>query len=98
MTLRRTKINKQQQQLSLSTQAYKLFSKGKPPLEVAVTLYKEYRKLKQLHNLNMVYEQTKGDIESFLKLYRLSKVARINVQVVNLLNIANNKDSSGATK
>jgi len=38
MTLRRTKINKQQQQLSLSTQAYKLFSKGKPPLEVAVTL------------------------------------------------------------
>jgi hypothetical protein len=94
MTLRRTKIKKQQQ-LSLSTQAYKLFFKGKPPLEVAVTLdlgesevtkfYKEYWKLKNLHNLNMVYKETKGDMESFLKLYRLSKVARINVQVINLL-------------
>ena len=48
--------------------------------------------------MKMVYEETKGDMESFLKLYRLSKVARINVQVINLLNIANNKDSSGATK
>jgi hypothetical protein len=46
----------------------------------------------------MVYEETKGDIESLLKLYILSKIARTNVQVVNLLNIANNKDSSGATK
>ena len=58
---------KQEQQLpSLSTQAYKLFSEGKTPLEVAIVLnlrqseateyYKEYWKLKQLHSLNMVYE------------------------------------------
>ena len=57
----------QEQQLpSLSTQAYKLFSEGKTPLEVAIVLnlrqseateyYKEYWKLKQLHSLNMVYE------------------------------------------
>jgi hypothetical protein len=70
--------NREQQRLSLSAQAYKLFSDRKTPLEVAIALnlseseatkfYKEYWKLKQLHNLNMVYEETKGDIEPFLKL------------------------------
>jgi hypothetical protein len=89
------------QQLSVSSQAYKLFSEGKTPLEVAIALnlreseatkfYKEYWKLKQLHNLNMVYEETNGDIEPFLRLYRLSKVKGKGVQqVVNLLEIANN--------
>jgi transposase len=91
----------QQQHLSLSSQAYKLFLEGKTPLEVAIALnlresevtkfYKEYWKLRQQHNLNMVYEETKGDIDPFLKLYRLSKAAGMNVQqVVNLLKIANN--------
>ena len=56
----------QAQQPSVSAQAYKLFSEDKTPLEVAIALnlreseatkyYKEYWKLKQLHNLNMVYE------------------------------------------
>jgi transposase len=55
----------EQQQLSLSSQAYKLFSERKTPLEVAIALnliesettklYREYWKLKQLHSLNMVY-------------------------------------------
>jgi hypothetical protein len=75
--------NQEQEHLSLSTQAYKLFSERKTPLEVAIALnlreseatkfYKEYWKLKQLHNLMIVYEEIKGDIEPFLKLYRLSK-------------------------
>ena len=49
----------QQQHLSLSAQAYKLFSEGKTPLEVAIELNlseseatkfcREYWKLKQLH-------------------------------------------------
>src|SRR5215208_3718359 len=89
----------QQRQLSLSAQAYKLFSDRKTPLEVAIELnlreseatkfYKEYWKLKQLHNLSMVYEETKGDIAPFIKLYRLSKVKGMGVnQVVNLLTIA----------
>ncbi|HYX56784.1 MAG TPA: hypothetical protein VE818_11550 [Nitrososphaeraceae archaeon] len=53
----------QQQQVSLSTQAYKLFSEGKTPIQVAIELNlrepeatefcREYWKLKQLHNLNM---------------------------------------------
>jgi hypothetical protein len=96
------KQNKQQEQhLSLSAQAYKLFSEHKSPLEVAITLnlgelevtkfYREYWNLKQLYNLNMVYEELKGDITPFLKLYRLSKAKDMSVkQVVNLLTIANN--------
>jgi hypothetical protein len=92
---------KNQERLSVSSQAYQLFSNRKTPLEVAITLnlreseatkfYKEYWKLKQLHNLTLIYEETKGDIDPFLKLYRLSKAAGMNVQqVVNLLKIANN--------
>src|SRR5918994_2018158 len=93
--------NREQQQLSLSAQAYKLFSDRKTPLEVAIALnlgeseatkfYREYWKLKQLHNLNMVYEELEGDIDPFLKLHKLSKAKGIGVkQVVNLLQIANN--------
>jgi hypothetical protein len=88
------------QQLSVSSQAYKLFSEHKTPLEVAIALnlreseatrfYKEYWKLKQLYNLNTVYEETKGDIEPFLRLYKLSKVKGIGIKyVVNLLTFAN---------
>jgi hypothetical protein len=95
------KNQQEQQNLSLSAQAYKLFSNRKTPLEVAIALnlreseatklYKEYWKLKQLHNLNMVYEETRGDIVPFLRLYRLSKRKGMGVkQVVNLLEIANN--------
>jgi hypothetical protein len=90
----------QQQQSSLSAQAYKLFSNRKTPLEVAIELnlreseatkfYKEYWKLNQQHNLNMVYEETKGDIEPFLRLFRLSKAKGMGPkQVVNLLAMAN---------
>ena len=93
--------NNQEQRLSLSTQAYKLFSEGKTPLEVAIELNlreseatkfcREYWKLKQLHNLNMVYEEIKDDIEPFLKLYKLAKRKGIGVRhVVDILAIANN--------
>ena len=69
----------QQQYSSLSTEAYKLFFNGKTPIEVSIALNlreaeatkfcREYWNLKQLHNLNMVYEEIKDDIESFLKLF-----------------------------
>jgi hypothetical protein len=99
-----SKKNQNQEQnsdLSLSAKAYKLFSERKTPLEVAIALnlgeseatkfYKEYWKLKRLHNLTLIYEETKGDIAPFLRLYKLSKAAGMNVQqVVNLLKIANN--------
>jgi hypothetical protein len=97
------KQNKQQpeqQHLSLSAQAYKLFSDRKTPLEVAIALnleeseatkfYREYWKLKQQHNLNTVYEELRGDVAPFLRLYRLSKAKGMGPkQVVNLLAIAN---------
>ena len=94
--------NQEQQQqphLSLSAQAYKLFSDRKTPLEVAIELnlgeseatkfYKEYWKLKQLHKLNIVCEELKSDIDPFLRLYKLSQAKGMGVkQVVNLLTIA----------
>jgi hypothetical protein len=89
-----------EQRLSLSSQTYKLFSDRKTPLQVAIALnlreseatkfYKEFWRLKQLHNLNMVYEEVEGDIEPFLKLHRLSKAAGMSAQhVINLLELAN---------
>jgi hypothetical protein len=95
----------QAQQPLVSAQAYKLFSDRKTPLEVAIALnlgeseatkfYREYWKLKQLHNLNTVYEELKGDIDSFLKLFKLAKRKGMGVkQVVDVLAIANNDLSS----
>jgi chromosome segregation ATPase len=92
--------NNLEQQPSLSTQAYKLFSEGKTPLEVSIALNlreseatkfcREYWKLKQLYNLNMVYEEIKNDIASFLKLYKSAKAKGMGVQqVVDVLAIAN---------
>ena len=98
--VRRIKIKNYRNASSLSSQAYNLFSEGKTPLEVAIELnlkeseatklYREYWKLKQLHNLNMVYEDLKGDIDPFLKLYKLAKRKGMGVkQVIDVLAIAN---------
>jgi hypothetical protein len=87
--------------MSQSTQAYKLFSEGKSPVQVAIALnlrqpqvtefYTEHWKLKGLYMLNQIYEEIKGDIGSFVNLFRLAKTAGMNVQQVNrLLTIANN--------
>ena len=87
--------------LSPSNKAYRLFSKGKTPIQVAITLnlgeaetikfYQEYWNLKQMHELRMVYDEIGADILYFLKLYRLSKDAHLNPrQVINLLQIATN--------
>jgi predicted transcriptional regulator len=99
----------QQQMLSLSTQAYKLFSEGKSLIQVAVALnqkeseitrsYKEYIKLNQMHDLNIVYEELRGDITPFLKLYRSVKAAGMSEEhAVNLLRIANDDDNLPAVE
>jgi len=91
----------EQQHFSISARAYKLFSEGKTPLEVAIALnlreseatkfYRECWKLQHLHNLNTVYEEIKGDIDPFLMLYKLAKRKGIGVRhVVDILAIANN--------
>ena len=96
--------------LSISAQAYKLFSERKTPLEVAIALnlkeseatkfYKEYWKLKQLHNLNLVYEEL-GDegIGDFLKLYKISKKEDISKeQVIHLLQLSDEDNASGLSQ
>src|ERR687890_1879682 len=91
----------EQQHLSLGARAYQLFSEGRIPIEVAIVLnlresettefYKEYWKLNQLHNLNMVYEEIKDNIGYFPKLYKLAKTKGMEAkQVVDVLSIANN--------
>jgi transposase len=105
---KRQQEQEQQEQLSLSTQAYKLFSEGKSPIQVAVALnqkeseitrfYKEYIKLSHMHDLNIVYEEVKGDIIPFLKLYRSARSAGMNEEhVVNLLRIANDNNVNNNT-
>src|SRR5918992_4084704 len=68
-----------QQQLSSSAKAYKLYSKGKSPVQVAINLnipesqatqfYREYWKLMRLHQLNSLYEKTNGKIWPLWELY-----------------------------
>jgi hypothetical protein len=91
----------QADKVSKSTQAYKLFSEGKSPVQVAIALnlqepevakfYVEYWRLVQYHSLSRIYEEIKDGIGYFVRLYRLAKVARMGVeQVVKVLEIANN--------
>ena len=91
---------KQSLLLSPSSQAYRLYSEGKTPLEVAIALdlsesettrfYEEYLNLKQMHDLQMVYEELGGDIVHFIKLCKLSKGAHMEPEhVVTLLQMSN---------
>ena len=62
---RRLQYKNQHQQEDVSAQAYELFSQGKTPLQVTVSLtirqsvatklYREYWNLKRLHKLNLIY-------------------------------------------
>jgi hypothetical protein len=95
-----TKGTQKEQAKSKAAQAYDLFSKGKSPMEVAITLdlresevtqlYRESWNLKQIYDLNGIYLETKCDPEPFLKLYRLSKAAGLNVEdIIRIMRIAN---------
>jgi hypothetical protein len=96
-----TQGKEQSSLLSPSAQAYRLYSEGKTPLEVAIALdlsesdatryYDEYLDLKRMYELRMIYKEIGGDIAHFLELFRLSKKEQINPQhIVSLLKIANN--------
>src|SRR5215211_5742905 len=93
--------NQTQNKTSISSQAYRSFSEGKTPLDVAIELnlkepeatkyYRQYWKLRQLHNLNLVYEDIRDDIIHIVKLHRRMRAAGIRVeQAINLIKIANN--------
>ena len=88
-----------------STQAYKLFSEGKKPVEVAIQLnlsekeatryYTEYWRLKRLYSLYHIYQESKGNLSYILKLCRLAKRHGITVDniewFVNMVNIGTYK-------
>ena len=87
------------QYLSKSSQAYRMFSEGKSPTDVAIALdmrehdvtqlYKESWTLKQLYDLNSIYLETKGNLGSFVKLFTLSREAGMNAEhVVRILRLA----------
>ena len=102
-------IDNQQQQLGngssqsnqKSTQAYKLFSEAKKPVEVAIQLnlsekeatryYTEYWRLKRLYSLYHIYQESKGNLSYILKLCRLAKrqgITADNIEwFVNMVNI-----------
>src|SRR5205823_10360946 len=84
-----------------ATQAYKLFSEGKTPVEVAIQLslsekeatryYTGYWKLKRLYSLYHIYQESKGNLSYILKLCRLAKrqgITADNIEwFVNMVNI-----------
>src|SRR5205823_4510253 len=84
-----------------STQAYKLFSEGKTPVDVAIQLslsekeatryYTEYWRLKRLYKLYDIYQESKGNLSYILKLYTLAKrqgITADNIEwFVNMVNI-----------
>ena len=104
---RRQKYEDKQQEQELSSKAYKLFSKGKRRVQVAIILnlrepevtklYTEYLKLTRSDKLYSAYKEL-GDegIRDFLKLYELSKKEGVSrQQVVKLLQLADDDNALG---
>jgi DNA-binding CsgD family transcriptional regulator/chorismate mutase len=83
-----------------STQAYKLFSEGKKPVDVAIQLglserqatkhCREYWELKGLHELTLLYEERKRHVPSFLKLHNIMQRQGIDDEndIANVLKYA----------
>lgn len=95
------KVEPELSSLSTPSQAYKLYSEGRSPNEVAIILnirepeatqfYREYWNLNNLNILNQIYEETKGNFSSLVELHRQMKTTGMNVaHVIRLLRVANN--------
>jgi hypothetical protein len=66
---------------SKTTQAIKLFSEGKTPVDVVVALdlqpddvqgiYQEFLKLQNMHELVSVFDEIQNHLSSFLELFRI---------------------------
>jgi hypothetical protein len=81
---------------SKTTQAIKLFSELKSPVEVAIALdlsvdqvqaiYREYWKLEGMYGLTQIYEEAKYDLHDLLRLHRIVKDLGMEKQdVINVL-------------
>lgn len=95
------KVEPGRSSLSIPAQAYRLFSEGKTPIEVAIILNirepeatqfnLEYWKLSQLDSLNRIYQETNGNISPLIELHKQVKAAGLTVEhVIKLLLMANN--------
>jgi transposase-like protein len=73
--------------MSKETEALKLFQEGKTPVQVAIildissdeteNLYLGYLRLKNLHDFVLIYKELKYQLPSFIKLYRMLRIAGI---------------------
>jgi hypothetical protein len=81
---------------SKTTQAIKLFSELKSPVEVAIALdlpvdqvqaiYQEYWKLEGMYGLAQIYEEAKHDVHDLLRLHRIVKDLGMERQdIINVL-------------
>ena len=82
------------------TQAIKMFSEGKTPVEVAIALdlpadqvqaiYREFWELNNMHELAEVYEEIRPYLLSFLKLHKiLNDLGMGEQEIINVLKLAN---------
>jgi transcriptional regulator with XRE-family HTH domain len=81
--LRKSNGEEETKPVSIDTQARRLFSQGKTPLEVAnemdlgveetERIKRDFWKLKGLYDIDAAYELIKSDIPSFLTFYRIIK-------------------------
>ena len=75
--------------LSKDSQAFKLFSDGKKPTEVAIKLdlvanevdrlYQQFWRLEGIYPLNLVYKEIRRYLPSFLELFKLMKQQKMNL-------------------
>lgn len=95
------KVDPGRSSLSIPAQAYRLFSEGKTPIEVAIILNirepeatqfnLEYWKLSQLDSLSRIYKENNGNISPLVVLHRQMKAAGLTVEhVIRLLVMTNN--------
>jgi uncharacterized coiled-coil DUF342 family protein len=90
---------------SKETQAFRLFSEGKTPVDVVIALdlqadevraiYRDYWALNDMHKLVEIYDQTKYSLPYLLKLYRIVNAQGMGEQeIINVLKLANNNELS----
>jgi hypothetical protein len=92
-------VQREEDRVIQNVKAYKLFSEGKRPLEVASELnlpgpqvqqfYSEYWNLRKMHKLVTIYQEIQDSIEYFLKLFRLGKKEDLTPeQIMKLVQMA----------
>jgi hypothetical protein len=93
--------NQTQKKTSTCSQAYRLYSEHRTPLDVAIELnlrepeatkyYRQYWKLRHLHSLYLIHEEIGDGIVHIVKHYTKMRESGIGVeQAIHLTKIANN--------